>query len=102
MRRHEPVPVVPDHPPSTAPTRPKSGKVRRRGGTGDVKLPDERNGLVFVFRVFDKMSYALVMRSTRPIYVGDVVRDAVDAFPQPFGKGASRPLFFFGPPVSGA
>jgi hypothetical protein len=39
-----------------------------------VKLPDERNGLVFVFRVFEKMSYAMVMRSTRPIYVGDVVQ----------------------------
>jgi len=41
--------------------------------SGEVKLPDERNGLIFVFRVFDKMSYALVMRSTKPIYVGDVV-----------------------------
>jgi len=39
-----------------------------------VKLPDERNGLVFVFRVFEKMSYAMVMRSTRPIYIGDVVQ----------------------------
>jgi len=39
-----------------------------------VKLPDERTGLIFVFRVFDKLSYALVMRSTRPIYIGDVVR----------------------------
>ena len=42
--------------------------------TGPIKLPDERNGLVFVFRVFDKLSYALVMRATRPIYVGDVVQ----------------------------
>jgi hypothetical protein len=39
-----------------------------------VKLPDERNGLVFVFRVFEKMSYAIVMRATRPIYVNDVVQ----------------------------
>lgn len=49
----------------------------RRGGaylgTGSIKLPDERTGLVFVFRVFEKMSYAMVMRSTRPVYVGDVV-----------------------------
>lgn len=39
-----------------------------------VQLPDERTGLVFVFRVFEKMSYAMVMRSTRPVYVGDVVQ----------------------------
>ena len=39
-----------------------------------VKLPDERYGLIFVFRVFDKMSYALVMQSTRPVQVHDDVR----------------------------
>lgn len=39
-----------------------------------IKLPDERNGLVFVFRVFEKMSYAIVMKATRPIYVGDIVQ----------------------------
>lgn len=40
----------------------------------EVKLPDERNGLLFVFRVFDKVSYALVMSSRRPLKVGDVVQ----------------------------
>ncbi len=40
----------------------------------EVKLPDERNGLVFVFRVFEKVSYGLVMSSRRPIKVGDVVQ----------------------------
>ncbi len=39
-----------------------------------LKLPDERNGLVFVFRVFEKMSYAMVMKSNRPIYLGDIVQ----------------------------
>ena len=39
-----------------------------------IKLPDERNGLVFVFRVFDKVSYALVMSTRRPIQVGDVIQ----------------------------
>jgi len=40
----------------------------------DVKLPDERNGLLFVFRVFEKVSFALVMSSSRPLYVGDLVQ----------------------------
>ena len=40
----------------------------------DVKLPDERNGLLFVFRVFEKVSFALVVSSSRPMYVGDLVQ----------------------------
>lgn len=39
-----------------------------------VKLPPERYGLVFVFRVFDRISYALVMDVTRPVVVSDFVR----------------------------
>jgi hypothetical protein len=39
-----------------------------------IKLPDERSGLSFVFRVFDRVSYALVMHVTRPISPLDVVR----------------------------
>jgi hypothetical protein len=39
-----------------------------------LKLPDERNGLIFVFRVFEKMSYAIVMNSPRPMYIGDNVQ----------------------------
>ena len=35
------------------------------------RLPDERYGLVFVFRVFDRVSYALVMNVSRPVIVGD-------------------------------
>jgi hypothetical protein len=42
--------------------------------SSEIKLPDERNGLIFVFRVFDRMSYAMVMRATQPIYIGDIVR----------------------------
>ncbi len=50
--------------------------VNDRGGDGvtQYKLPDSRNGLIFVFRVFERVSYALVMSSDRPISVGDVVR----------------------------
>jgi hypothetical protein len=36
-----------------------------------IKLPDERNGLVLVFRPFDRVSYALVVESLREVQVGD-------------------------------
>jgi nucleoid-associated protein YgaU len=36
-----------------------------------IKLPDERIGAMFVFRVFDEISYALVLRVTKPVKVGD-------------------------------
>ena len=39
-----------------------------------IKLPDERAGLSFVFRVFDRVSYALIMQVTKPISPLDVVR----------------------------
>ncbi|HEX4943798.1 MAG TPA: hypothetical protein VFV55_05550, partial [Usitatibacteraceae bacterium] len=39
-----------------------------------VILPDERSGLLFVFRVFEKLSYGIIMKSVRPISVGDVVQ----------------------------
>ena len=37
-------------------------------------LPDERYGLVFVFRVFDKVSYALVMEARIPVQMLDRAR----------------------------
>ena len=71
----KPVQVVPDPPGTPAPAPAEPGKVVGVAHTsGPLKIPDERNGLIFVFRVFDKLSYALVMRSTRPIYIGDVVQ----------------------------
>jgi hypothetical protein len=36
-----------------------------------MKLPDERHGLLFVFRVFDRMSYALILNVQEPVKVGD-------------------------------
>lgn len=40
-----------------------------------IELPEERTGLVFVFRVFDQLSYALVVRSTGTIKILDAVKN---------------------------
>jgi len=37
------------------------------------RLPRERYGLVFVFRTFERLSYALVMNASRPVQPGDTV-----------------------------
>ena len=39
-----------------------------------LNLPEERTGLVFVFSVFDRVSYAVVLRTTDPITVGHYAR----------------------------
>jgi LysM repeat protein len=36
-----------------------------------LKLPDERHGMLFVFRVFDRMSYALILSVKEPVKAGD-------------------------------
>jgi hypothetical protein len=57
----------------------RGGTVRdtsRRKNAPDalIHLPDERAGLAFVFRVFERVSYALVMHLTRPVRPLDVVQ----------------------------
>jgi hypothetical protein len=37
----------------------------------DIKLPNERSGLLMVFRTFDRLSYALILQATDGIQVGD-------------------------------
>jgi hypothetical protein len=36
-----------------------------------IKLPDERHGNLFVFRVFERMSYALILSVKEPVKSGD-------------------------------
>lgn len=40
-----------------------------------VQLPEEDAGVMLVFRIFDKVSYGLVMKATRPLHVLDIVRN---------------------------
>ncbi len=45
----------------------------RNGDNSVVTLPDEHEGEVMVFKVFEKVSYAIVMKATRAIHVLDKV-----------------------------
>lgn len=40
---------------------------------GSVELPEERAGIVMVFRTYERMSYALVMDAFRAMHVGDKI-----------------------------
>jgi hypothetical protein len=44
-----------------------------------IKLPDEQIGHMFVFRVFESVSYALVLRTTTAVRVGDRFAQPDDA-----------------------
>ena len=39
-----------------------------------VKLPDARSGLLMVYRVYDRVSYGLIMQSDGPVYLLDTVK----------------------------
>lgn len=48
------------------------------GGTAfapKVRLPDERSGTLLVFKVFDRISYGLIVGASNAIHVADVVRN---------------------------
>jgi hypothetical protein len=54
----------------------KAGETVRDPKTNDlVKVPDFRAGLLMVFRVFDRVSYGLVLRAERPLAVNDRIRN---------------------------
>jgi LysM domain-containing protein len=71
------VPPLPDPRPTTEPDR-----IAFAGDTTHffqperyLDIPDERSGLLFVFRVFDRVAYAIVLNTTDPVHVGDYVRN---------------------------
>jgi LysM domain len=48
-----------------------TGRVRSGRSGGKVQLPDERTGLVMVFKAYERMSYAIVMEATHEIRYSD-------------------------------
>jgi len=54
----------------------KTGETVRDRITGEqVKIPDERSGLLMVFRTYDKLSYGLILGATRSLELMDKVRN---------------------------
>ena len=49
------------------------GKVRDTVARETVTLPDERAGLMIVFKVFEKVSYGLVLEANKPLSIYDKV-----------------------------
>jgi hypothetical protein len=52
----------------------RAGRVTRDEtdpGRPQIRLPDERHGLLFVFRVFERVSYALIVSVQEPVNAGD-------------------------------
>jgi len=48
--------------------------LKSRDAAPIIPLPPERYGLAFIFRVFNSVSYALVMESSRPVQPGDIIQ----------------------------
>ena len=49
--------------------------LKSRDRSAAIQLPPERYGLVYIFRTFNSVSYALVMESSRPVQGGDIVQN---------------------------
>ncbi len=52
----------------------KGGFVRDPVTTETIELPSERAGILMVFRTFEKVSYALILKAYRPLSVFDEIR----------------------------
>jgi hypothetical protein len=45
--------------------------VSQPGERSTIKIPDERNGLLMVFRPFEKLSYGLILEINDTVKIGD-------------------------------
>ncbi|HEY5642735.1 MAG TPA: LysM domain-containing protein [Woeseiaceae bacterium] len=52
-------------------------EVRDRVKGGNVTLPEEEAGTVMIFKVFDRISYGLVMEAREAIHIHDTVRNPI-------------------------
>jgi hypothetical protein len=75
---YHPTPVIIDPRPSTEPsvfTRFMGDQTRDMlQPTRYLNIPPERSGLLFIFRVFDKVSYGIVLNASEPVVTGDLAR----------------------------
>lgn len=51
-------------------------------GRKKVKLPDYQYGSLFIFRIFDHISYGLVRQVTESVHVGDIAKSPEQANPE--------------------
>jgi hypothetical protein len=70
-------PPIPDPRPSTDPDRISTQTDQTLFYRPDrfLALPEERSGLLFVYRVFDRVAFAVVLQTTDPVQAGDIVRN---------------------------
>ena len=54
--------------------------VRDRQRDEMVRLPRTKAGTLVLFKVFEKVSYALVMTSTRPVHMNDLVESPAGSY----------------------
>jgi hypothetical protein len=53
----------------------RGGAVKDRVAGGNVRLPDEMAGTLMIFKVYDRISYGLVMEATQAIHTLDNIRN---------------------------
>jgi hypothetical protein len=56
------------------PTIPDPAEGRSWFSSNKIKLPDQKYGDLFVFRVFSNVAYGLIMQATDTVKIGDVVK----------------------------